>query len=83
MSIPKKNIFVNFRAVNKVGYLGYKNEAYQLDEVGIRIWEAIDGASSIEQIAEQIAAHYQANISVVQRDIEDFIFDLRENQLVE
>lgn len=51
--------------------------------VGTRIWELVDGAHSIQQIAHAITNEFQVAPEVALRDVEEFLRDLETNQVVE
>ncbi len=81
--IFKKNENVVFRQIgdesllipvaNKVGDL---SNIYNLNGIGTRIWEQIDGEKDFIEICRMITDEYDAPISVVINDTAEFISDL-------
>ncbi|MBO8164929.1 MAG: PqqD family protein [Brevibacillus sp.] len=80
---PNKDVFVQCRVINNTKYLAKNNEVYQLDEVGEQVWDLLDGKTSIEQIADHIARKYQVDSNMVLNDIQKFIQELVDKNLVE
>ena len=80
--IPKKNVFVKYRAVQGHTYLVNKSEAFQLDDVGQKIWENIDGKATKEEIAIKIAESYKTEVETISNDLNEFLDELEENKLI-
>ncbi len=57
-------------------------EVNVLNEVGSRIWELIDGAHSVGEIAEIIVAEYDVTAEQAERDVEEFIQELVETKML-
>ena len=55
---------------------------YTLDDVGGRIWELCDGSRSIEEIADVLAAEYDAPAEQIRADVIELLGELREGRLV-
>ncbi|MBA1334425.1 MAG: hypothetical protein HPY66_2274 [Firmicutes bacterium] len=81
--IPRRDVFVQYRVVNGIKYIAKNYKAFQLDEVGELVWDSIDGKTSIEQIADKIAEKYNVDKAMVLKDIQQFMKELLENELVE
>ncbi|EKF36481.1 MULTISPECIES: PqqD family protein [Bacillus] len=80
--IPKKHMFVKHRSVMGKEYLVNKREAFQLDDVGAVIWRNINGKDSPEVIAKNVAEHFSCDEIVVKDDVNEYINELVENNLV-
>ena len=82
-SIFMKNQNVVFRQIgdesilipvaNEVGDL---SNIYNLNEIGTKIWEYIDGERDVNEICRLITDEYDAPIGVVMNDTVEFINDL-------
>lgn len=70
--IEDETILVPIR--NKVGDL---QDIYVLNEVGARVWELLDGKRGIEKITNIISSEYDIMPDETERDIMDFIEDLK------
>lgn len=46
---------------------------FVLNEIGTLVWEAADGRTSIEAIAETVCGQYEVAPETVLRDIEEFV----------
>ncbi|MER2598411.1 MAG: PqqD family protein [Caldilineales bacterium] len=55
---------------------------YSLDEVGSRIWQAIDGSCTAAQIAELISAEYAVDRDKAMTDVLHLVEELAEAGLV-
>lgn len=64
---------------NDVGDL---SNIYNLNEVGTRIWEFIDGEKDIMEICKMIAGEYEAPMAVVINDTAEFIRDLKDIKFI-
>jgi hypothetical protein len=49
---------------------------FVLNEVATTIWEAADGRTSIEAIADAMCLEYDVDVSTARRDIETFVEEL-------
>ncbi len=56
---------------------------YILNETGCRIWELLDGKSSIDDIADKICQEYEVDRNAAQKDTVRIISELEEEKLVE
>lgn len=82
-SIPRQSIFVQCRVINNVKYIAINREVFELDEVGELVWESINGEKSISDIIDKVSRTYDVDKSDIRQDIEDFINDLIQKNLVE
>jgi hypothetical protein len=53
-----------------------------LNEVGTRVWELIDGARTLDDMARLIADEFEISVEEALRDVGDFINDLRANGML-
>lgn len=81
--IPSRNMFVQYRVVNGVKYIAKNYDVFALDEIGEQVWEAIDGETSVEQIADVLSNKYDVNKDIVLHDVNDFVKDLLAKELIE
>jgi len=51
---------------------------YTLNELGGRIWELIDGSTSLEEIVSTLTQEYKVEANQAEADIEDFLNQLEE-----
>lgn len=81
--IPNQNVFVQLRVINGVRYIAKNYEVFELDEIGMLVWELIDGQNSIDQIINQISLKYNVPKGLVTTDVQAFMDDLLANGLIE
>lgn len=77
-SIDDETIIVPVR-----GGVGDLDAVFTLSPVGARIWSLIDGATSIERLAEAVAAEYDVAADVAAHDVDDFVQTLSAKGLLE
>lgn len=53
-----------------------------LNGTGARVWEMLDGERSLRQIAEMLAAEFQAPLTQVEKEITAFAVQLAQKQLI-
>lgn len=80
--IYKKNVFVSERSIKDKVYIALDNEFYYLDQISYDIWKAIDGSANINDISKQIAKKYEADLEKVENDVEEYIKELLDNNLI-
>jgi hypothetical protein len=54
-----------------------------LNEVGARIWQLMDGARSLSQIAAVVCAEYQVELQEAEQDVQTFVRDLHARGAIE
>jgi hypothetical protein len=74
--IESQAVIVNQNKENKLMY-------HTINEIGTEIWELIDGKRTIKEIIEEIIKKYEIEPESAQKDIIDFIQELKEKDLVE
>jgi len=80
--IYRKDMFVKIQAIKGKIYIAKNTDVFELDEVGIFIWEKIDGKNSLEDIVFAVSKKYNQTIENIYSDVKDFINDLHNNNLV-
>ncbi len=53
-----------------------------LNGTGARVWEMLDGQRTLRQIAEMLAAEFQAPVNQVENEITAFVSLLAQKQLI-
>ncbi|HLZ62476.1 MAG TPA: PqqD family protein [Ktedonosporobacter sp.] len=82
-SNPEKRLNVISNIVRGKNYLTRYNETYELDEVGLRIWELCDGSHTVEEIAEILTKEYDVAYEKVLADCQEYVEDLTAKGLLE
>jgi len=57
-------------------------EVKVLNEIGSKVWDAIDGRRTLAQILETLLEDYEINREQVERDVLDFVGELRTQGMV-
>jgi len=55
---------------------------FTLDDVGGRVWELCDGSRTVAEIADALAAEYDAPTARIRADVLELLVDLRQTGLV-
>jgi hypothetical protein len=58
-------------------------EAYELDEIGTRIWQLCDGERDTDDIVRALLGDFDAPAEVLTGDVVSFVEQLRESGLIE
>ncbi|CAG7915101.1 Coenzyme PQQ synthesis protein D [Mammaliicoccus sciuri] len=80
--ILKRNLFVKYRTLKGEPYLLNGRNAFKLDEVGKVIWESIDGEKDLNEITEIVAKKFNIYFKDIEKDIKEFIEELKKNELI-
>jgi hypothetical protein len=82
---PKRLDHVVWKVIDGKGILlNLESSAYfEVNPVGLSIWQWCDGTKTTGQIAGQIACGFDANPKRAEKDLGDFISDLKRRKLVE
>ena len=56
---------------------------FDLDPVGMAVWQSCDGRSNADKIALQVSRKFQADLKKVGKDVNSFIKELKRRRLVE
>lgn len=83
-SVVKRGESIRGREFGDAGVLldVSSGEYVQTDEVGLAIWEQIDGRKTAAEIVEALAAHFDADAQTIAGDTAEFIEELLERGLV-
>lgn len=60
-----------------------RNNAYEINEVGVSIWGLCDGEHTLEQMAEAVGQEYAIAYSTALTDCREFIETLSEQGLLQ
>lgn len=84
-SVPKlpRGVRLHFDRVRNAHVLLAPERAFNVDGNAVAILELVDGRRSITQIAGDLAARYNADAAVIERDIAKMIEDLITKRVVE
>jgi pyrroloquinoline quinone biosynthesis protein D len=82
-SKPKRAFDVRFQSVRGRHLLVQRNQAFELDPVGVRIWELCDGTHTLQEMAGTIASEYDISSEQAQEDLVEFLQDLQNKGLIE
>jgi hypothetical protein len=80
---PQKAFNVRFQMIRGRNLLVQHHNAYEIDDVGVSIWELCDGHHTAEQIVEALTREYDVDYDAALADCRDFIQDLRAKGLLE
>jgi len=85
MVIPKRNHDAAFRVIDgeAVVVLPSRSEVKILSEVGSRIWELMDGKTTISQICETICMEYDVSPETALDDVLNFIKEIGDEGMLE
>lgn len=53
-----------------------EDELYSLNDVGLAIWERLDGKASLRQIVAMLASEYEVAPEELERDVRGFVGEL-------
>ncbi|MGQ7871535.1 PqqD family protein [Bacillus sp. 1A] len=80
---PDKNLLARYRIIKGNPYIINGHDIFQLDDVGILIWENINGENDIEKIISIVSNKFSVSIEEIKVDITSFIEELHSNKLIE
>ena len=64
------------------GRLGALDSIYTLNEVGVSIWNLIDGRTSVAQIVDTICGDFEVTLEEGRKDTLEFLQTLRQANLI-
>ena len=84
-SCPKPHPDVRLKRLGKTGILlnVRTGDFFELDEPALSIWQRLDGKTGPATLARQLAAAFGAPVTVVERDVKQFIGTLRKRDLLD
>ena len=56
---------------------------FSLSDVGARVWELCDGEHTLDEIADQLAAEYDAEPATIREDVRELLSELAGEGLLE
>lgn len=59
------------------------NQAYEIDEVGLKIWECCDGEHNLDEITKALIEEYDVSFEKARNDCEEFISELSKLGLIQ
>jgi hypothetical protein len=80
---PTRSFDVRVNSVRGSTILTRGTQVYELRDVEAMIWNLCDGEHSTADIAAEIAAVFDVEQEVALTDVEDFVGDLRQENLIE
>ena len=80
---PTRVYYVVFRKVKDRYILLKHDETFEINEVGAKIWELCSGERTEKEITEEIAQHYSIPYQEAEKDVREFLTDMRELGLIE
>lgn len=81
--LPSRAVDVRFSNVNGQPMLVKGLNAFELDEVGTRIWQLCDGMTPISVMVSELSAIYDVDPGVLEADIKEYLAELDDNGLLE
>lgn len=80
---PQQVFNVKSNVVQGKHLLVQRNNAYEINEVGVSIWALCDGEHTLEQIAAVIGQEYEIPENTALSDCREFIDTLNEQGLLQ
>lgn len=56
---------------------------YEINEIGTQIWDRLESPTSVAELREFVRSNYDAEADVVDRDVESFLTNLVDANLIE
>lgn len=72
---------VRLNVVQGKNILVQRNNAFEIDEVGLHVWQLCDGNHTAEEIAEALTKEYQVEFAEALADVQQFINHLSSLEL--
>ncbi len=80
--IPR-GVRLHFDKVRALWVLLAPERTINLDPIGLAIMNEIDGTSTLDQIAENLSAQYNAPVDEIAADIREFVAGLMDRRILE
>lgn len=80
--VLKKDMFTRCQSIKGVMYLAKDGNAYKLNEMGLKIWNLIDGKKELDDIINIILEEFQQERIIVERDVITFLKALEKRKLI-
>lgn len=83
-SIPFRSEKVSIHIHDSLGYVidPEKGKIRVLNEIGVEIWNTIDGSTSIKEILKKIGDIYEHKSHPFQKDVMNFLLQLKDRSLI-
>jgi hypothetical protein len=83
--IYKKDASLPWRRFGEQAVIVNKNPeiVHVANDVGIRVWELLDGKSTLEAIIQQMAREYEASLEQISGDVCELITELENQRLIQ
>jgi hypothetical protein len=81
--LPSRAVDVRFSNVNGQPMLVKGLSAFEMDEVGAKIWQLCDGGTPVTAMVDKLTAMYDVDPGVLEADIKEYLAELNENGLLE
>lgn len=78
----KKKISWRVRKISNTYLLMNGVEAYEINEVGVSVWDQIDGEKTVSEIIQLLKGEYDTNTEILTRDIVRFMTEMENNDIV-
>lgn len=82
-SIPSRSFDVRVNESEGKLLLVRGLDAYELDDVEATIWAACDGERTVEQVVDVVVETYDVDRPTAERDVAEFLGQLRDASLLE
>lgn len=81
----KRNADIRLKQLGTIGVLLNlrTGDFFELDATALAVWQRLDGKTDAHTVARQLARRFNAPVSVVERDVRQFITLLRRRGLVD
>jgi len=78
----KKNLFANTRSIGDKMFVSINRRVFELDSIGLEVWEKVNGENTVEKISEEIAKKHSVEYGIVLKDVSDFVKDMKSYELI-
>ena len=82
---PRRNPTAGFRVFEGEATIVLPDGSFikVLNEVGSRVWDLMDGARSVQEIAAVIAGEFETSTEAAERDVREFVEELSSHNMLE
>lgn len=63
-------------------FISYRNDLFELNLVGAKIWLLCDGKRTKKDIIERLLKQYKTSKEELNKDVEQFLFELASHKLI-
>ncbi len=85
MGYPRRRNSVVWKIIDRKGILLHldSGEYFEVDPVGLFIWERCSGRAELQKIAEEVASRFGVTQRRAEGGVADFVSDLKRKNLLE